>query len=109
MLTIEQVAELMENGFTANQIGKINATLTAKGQEKKPEPEVKPEVKPEPEVKPKPEAKPEEKTENDLEAKIDEMQATIKEIQAANVKAAAHADEKTPTADDIIKSFMEAS
>ena len=105
MLTLEQIVELQEKGFTYEQIAAVNNTL---GQaEEKPEPEAKPE--PDMEAKQEPEAKPEPDSTAILEKKIDEMAATIKELQATNVKKAEMDAPKPLTTDDIIKSFMEAS
>ena len=104
MLTLEQIMELQEKGFTWDQIAAVNNTL---GQAT-PEPEAKetqePEAKEMPEVNPTPVD-----ATDTLEKKIDEMAATIQELQAANVKKAEMDVPKPLTADDIVKSFMEAS
>ena len=112
MLTLEQIMELQEKGFTWDQIAAVNNTL---GQAT-PEPEAKetqePEAKEtqEPEAKEMPEVNPTPVDATDtLEKKIDEMAATIQELQAANVKKAEMDVPKPLTADDIVKSFMEAS
>lgn len=112
MLTLEQIMELQNKGFTWEQIATVNTTL---GQaEAKPEPETPeapgtPEAPEAPGTPEAPEAKPETDATAILEKKIDEMAATIKEMQATNVKKAEMDAPKPLTADDVIKSFMEAS
>lgn len=115
MLTIEQIMNLQEKGFTWDQIAEVNTMLkqAAPEPEAKPEPEAEPETKPEAKPEPTPEPKPNPEPVPDatatLEKKIDEMAATIKELQAANVKKAEMDAPKPKSVDDVIKSFMEAS
>ena len=107
MLTLEQIIELQEKGFTYEQLAMLNAmNLTAVPAEpEKKEPEPEPEKK-EPEPEPEP-AKPAEGDE--LAKQIAELTATVKAMQAQNVKQAMQEHPKPLTSEDVIRSFMEAS
>ena len=95
MLSLDQIMELQEKGFTYEQMQILNnMNLTA--QPAAPE-------------APEAPAAPEQDTAGELNKKIDELTATVKAMQAQNVKQAEQDAPKTLTADDVIKSFMEAS
>ena len=101
MLTLEQIIELQEKGFTYEQLTTLNAmnltAVPAEPEKKKPEPEKK---EPEP-------AKPAEGEE--LAKQIAELTSTVKAMQAQNVKQAMQEQPKPLTSEDVIRSFMEAS
>ena len=98
MLTLEQIIELQEKGFTYEQLAMLNAmnltAVPAEPEKKEPEPEPEP-------------AKPAEGDE--LAKQIAELTATVKAMQAQNVKQAMQEHPKPLTSEDVIRSFMEAS
>ena len=110
MLTLEQIIELQEKGFTYEQLTTLNAmnltAVPAEPEKKKPEPEKK-EPEPEPEKKEPEPAKPAEGEE--LAKQIAELTSTVKAMQAQNVKQAMQEQPKPLTSEDVIRSFMEAS
>lgn len=92
--TFEQIKELHEMGFSAEQITTFAGTAPA-GEEKEPEKEQEPEKKPEtePEKEKEPEKKPEENQRMDaLEKSVSGISAQltnlVKQMQANNVKTA---------------------
>lgn len=109
MLSLEQIMELQEKGFTYEQMQILNnMNLTAQPPAPAaPEPEPPAPAAPEPE--PPAPAAPEQDTAGELNKKIDELTATVKAMQAQNVKQAEQDAPKKLTADDVIKSFMVAS
>lgn len=112
MLSIEQIVTLSEKGFTLDQIGTLNEILSdaAKQPEQEPEPEQEQKQEPEPKKKNGIIKRIIENKDTDaLEKRINDLESTIKALQETNVKTAAHEPEKKITAEDVIKSFMEAS
>ena len=107
MLSLDQIMELQEKGFTYEQMQILNnMNLTAQpAAPEAPEAPAAPEAPEAPEAP----AAPEQDTAGELNKKIDELTATVKAMQAQNVKQAEQDAPKTLTADDVIKSFMEAS
>ena len=112
MLSLEQIMELQEKGFTYEQLQVLNAmNLSAPATPTASEPEqpAAP-ATPEPEQTAAPAApEPEQDATGELNKKIDELTATVKAMQAQNVKQAEQDVPKKLTAEDVIKSFMEAS
>ena len=101
MLSLDQIMELQVNGFTWEQITAVNKTLGKAAPE--------PEQPAAPEPKPEQPAAPEQDVTGELSKKIDELSATVKAMQAQNVKRAEQDVPKKLSAEDVIKSFMEAS
>ena len=96
MLSLDQIMELQDKGFTYEQMQILNnMNLTA-------QPAAPAEEPPAP-------AEPEQDATGELNKKIDELTATVKAMQAQNVKQAEQDAPKTLTAEDVIKSFMQAS
>lgn len=111
MLSLEQIMKLQDKGFTYEQMQILNnmnlTAAPAAPAEPKPEPEQPAEPNPEP-VQPA-EPKPEQDATGELKKQIDELTATVKAMQAQNVKQAEQDAPKKLTAEDVIKSFMVAS
>lgn len=112
MLTLEQIIELQGKGFTYEQLQVLNSMNMGTPETPPSEPEEETEKKEE-EILP---SKLEEETEkesaeddNGLAKQIAELTATVKAIQAQNVKRAEQEKEKVLTSEDVIKSFMQAS
>lgn len=111
MLSLEQIIELQENGFTLEQMQILNNMNLAAAPAAPAAPEPKQPATPAaPEPKqPSAPAAHEQDATGELNKKIDELTATVKAMQAQNVKQAEQAAPKKLTAEDVIKSFMEAS
>ena len=80
------VLKLIDAGFTAEQILKMDAP-----EEQKPEPEKKPEPKPEPEQKPEPEKKQDPAVDPDVKKVIDQALKSMEEAMDKNLKSMAEA------------------
>ena len=99
MLSLDQIMELQEKGFTYEQMQVLNnMNLTAAPAAP---------AAPEPERPAAPD--PEQDATGELNKKIDELTATVKAMQAQNVKQAEQNAPGKMSAEDVIKSFMEAS
>lgn len=112
MLSLDQIMELQEKGFTYEQMQILNnMNLTAApAAPAAPEPEQPAAPEPKPEQPTAPAApEPEQDATGELNKKIDELTATVKAMQAQNVKQAEQDAPKKLSAEDVIKSFMEAS
>lgn len=106
-MTIEQIIKLSDIGFTAEEIKQLSGgeTVTKPAE---PTGETKPAdsfIKPKP-ANPTIETKAFSDTVNALMAEISGLKKTI---QATNILNSSAGQEKTETADDILKSFMKGS
>ena len=99
MLSLEQIMELQEKGFTYDQLQVLN-NMNLGAKPTAPEPDAPTPVAP---------AAQEPDTARELNKKIDELTATVKAMQAQNIKQAEQDAPKALTSEDVIKSFMEAS
>ena len=112
MLSLEQIMELQEKGFTYDQLQVLN-NMNLGAKPTAPEPDAPTPVAP---AAPEPDAPTpvapaaqEPDTARELNKKIDELTATVKAMQAQNIKQAEQDAPKALTSEDVIKSFMEAS
>ena len=109
MLSLDQIMELQDKGFTYEQMQILNnMNLTAQPAAPAEEPPA-PAAPAAPAEEPPAPAEPEQDATGELNKKIDELTATVKAMQAQNVKQAEQDAPKTLTAEDVIKSFMQAS
>ena len=114
MLTLEQIIELQEKGFSYEQLQVLNAmNMGTPETPETPPSKLGGEIeKEEDETPSKPEKETKKKAAEDdnvLAKQIAELTATVKAIQAQNVKQAEQEKEKVLTSEDVIKSFMQAS
>lgn len=102
-MTIEQIIKLSDIGFTADEIKQLSGgeTVTKPAEPKPADPTGEP--KP---ANPTIETKAFSDTVNALMAEISGLKKTI---QATNILNSSAGQEKTETADDILKSFMKGS
>lgn len=106
-MTIEQIIKLSDIGFTADEIKQLSGgeTVTKPAE---PTGETKP-AEPTGETKP---AEPHTETKafsDTVNALMAEISGLKKTIQATNILNSSAGQEKTETADDILKSFMKGS
>lgn len=111
-MTIEQIIKLSDIGFTADEIKQLSGgeTVTKPAEPKPADPtgetkHAEPSIEPKP-AKPTIETKAFSDTVNALMAEISGLKKTI---QATNILNSSAGQEKTETADDILKSFMKGS
>lgn len=103
-MTSDEVLKLIDAGFTADEIRKMDAPVGAPPVE---------ETKPVEETTPVEETKPVEKSDintdfmDSIKKTVDEINAKVKAIQDSNVKNAKESEEKHLSAADVVTSFME--
>lgn len=112
MLSLDQIIELQDKGFTYEQmqiLNNMNLTAQPAAPAEEPPAPAAPAAPGEEPPAPAAPAEPEQDATGELNKKIDELTATVKAMQAQNVKQAEQDAPKTLTAEDVIKSFMQAS
>ena len=108
MLSLEQIIELQEKGFTYEQLQVLN-TMNVTTPEVIIDPAPMDEAKPENAINEAKQEPPENDVITGLKNELTELTNTIKAMQEQNVKNAKAEPKNVETAEDIIKSFMGAS